>query len=765
MYKSISTKANFVIGTAAVALLAGMAAAPATAQDGAPPPPAQPRVSSSFAMEEIVVTAQRREESLQDVALAISAVSEGTLEAQNVQDVEDYFALVPNVSFKSNGSRDRKDLSIRGISNLLNPYADVRQGTYGFYIDEFNVAPGTSNPQLADLQRIEVLRGPQGTYFGRNSVGGAINIITNKPSQEFEGEVGLGYSSFDTWEGHAVLNVPVVQDVLAVRASGQFATSDGNITNINAIGGGNDSEYYNGRVQARLTPTDRLTWDFTYSYSDETNGMRAGVPTGFLTNTWRAVYYGASGQGPNDPIDITDPDGVGFYPENDDEVNFNRPQEVGSQYDFVSTRAQYDFDTFSVVGILGNITAEIFNYGDVDGGSPDFFYEDLLLQRESTSGELRVQSLGAQTFEWSVGVTAGKDEGSNDQSTFHGADSPLCDSCEGLEVTGADSESESKYWAVFGEATYHFSDQFAAMVGGRYSYEKLSNVSETRSNEQLTGTNDRSASFKDFSPKFTLTYTPQDDVLVYATVSRGFKSGGTQTSGSEQLRDEFDPEVLWNYELGTKFELFDKRLRFDITAFYMDWQDVQQTIRFQFIDPNTGLLRGVSGVANAASAESYGVELSFDARVTPQFMLSGQVGYNKATFTDYPNALIDGGEIDVSGEDLPNAPRWTASAQAQYYLPITAVYDGYVRAEYKFRDEVLSDDYAYRYNYYPFISPSYHTFNLRLGVESEAVRTEVYVENLFDEEYFPNVYQKAFYSGVQVEPSVRRWGVRASYKF
>jgi iron complex outermembrane receptor protein len=236
-------------------------AAPAQSQEVAAP--------AERTIDEVVVTAQRRSESIQDVPIAITAVGAETLENQNVKGVEDYFALTPNVSFRSDGSRDRKDLSMRGISNQLNPYSNVRQATYAFYIDEFNVVAGTSNPQIVDLERIEVLRGPQGTYFGRNAVGGAINVITKKPDNLWYGEIGLEYSSFDTRGGHGVINVPVIDGVLALRASGQIETSDGWIKNINPIGGGNDYDYVTGRVQARFTPNDRLTWDFAYSYSDE----------------------------------------------------------------------------------------------------------------------------------------------------------------------------------------------------------------------------------------------------------------------------------------------------------------------------------------------------------------------------------------------------------------------------------------------------------------------------------------------------------------
>ncbi|TKD50745.1 TonB-dependent receptor [Sphingomonas baiyangensis] len=746
------------LATPAIAQEAGPAAETATAAE-APPQDAQEAAAG-----EIIVTAQRREQSIQDVPIAITAITAEALQENNVQSVEDFFALTPNVSFQSNGSRDRKDLAIRGISNQLNPYADVRQATYAFYIDEFNVASGTSNPQIVDLERIEVLRGPQGTYFGRNSVGGAINVVTKKPNDEFEGFVDLGYSSFDTYRAEGAVNVPVVEGLLALRASGKYEKSDGFIKNINAIGGGNDSEYYTYRIQGRLTPTDNLTLDVTYNYSDEVVGMRNGVPTGFVTRTWASVYYGrAAGL-------IGNPDGVGFYPENDDRVNFNRPQRVGGKFEYLSGRAVWEIGDVSVTAVGGHLTATVFNYGDVDGGSPDFFYEDLFLQRESTSGELRVQSTGTNFFDWSVGITAGRDTGVSDQSTFHGADSPLCPAstggdCEGLEVTGADGRSSSDYWAVFGQGTFNLTDRLAATFGIRYSRETVQNDSVTRSNTILTGVNDRQAKFEDVSPKFTLSYQANPDWLIFATAARGFKSGGTQTSNNVNLLNEFQPETLWNYEAGTKFELFDKKLRVDVTAFYMDWKDVQQTIRFQFIDPATGLLRGVSGIANAAAAESYGLEASFDARLTPQFTFSGQLGWNKTQFLDYPNALIDGVVIDVTGEQLVNAPEWTFGAQAQYNVPITGDFEGFARAEWSFRDTMVSNPYAYLYPVFPFISPSYHNVNLRIGVEDDRFRATVFVENVFDEQFYANAYEKAFYSGVQVEPSTRVFGATLGYKF
>lgn len=733
-----------------------LAAAPAAAQDSA---------AEANASTDIVVTAQRRNESIQDVPIAITAIGAQQLKEQNVQGIDDVFAMAPNVSFQSNGSRDRKDLAIRGISNQLDPYSPVRQSSYAFYIDEFSVAAGTSNPQIVDLERIEVLRGPQGTYFGRNAVGGAINVITKKPVDRFEGEINLGYSSFDTKHVDGVLNVPVVPGLLAVRASGMYEKTDGYIRNVNAIGGGNDGRYYSGRIEARLTPADGLTWDFTYSNSNEKTGMRNGVPTGFVTRTWASTYYKTTAGL------IGDEDGVGFFPQNDDEVNFDREQQVGTRFHFYSTRAAWDLGPVQLTGILGHLEATTYNYGDVDGGSHDYFYEDLNLKRKSTSGELRMQSTGSHFLDWSLGLMVGKDTGVMRQSTFHGAESPICPAayngnCEGLEATGNDADASSRYFAAFAQGTFNFTDTLSLVAGVRYSWEKTANDGVRRSNGIVNSTNDRSAAFEDVSPRFTLTYKPQPGLMIYATASRGFKAGGTQASGSTVLANSYKPETLWNYELGTKFDLFDGRVRFDLTGFYMDWKDVQQNIRFQSIV--NGSLVSVTGIANAASARSYGVEGSFNATLLRGWTLGGQVGYNNARFRDYEGALIDGTVLDLSGEKLTNAPTWTLGAQTQYRAPVFADFDGFVRAEWNYRAATISNPYYYLYKNVagePFLAPSYHNVNARIGIDNDRMRLEFYVENLFDAHYYNSAYEKAFYSGVQVEPSFRNFGVTAGYKF
>jgi iron complex outermembrane recepter protein len=746
--------AHCLVGT----VLGGLMAASASAQTEAAPAideSAPLAEETGAAGEDIIVTAQRRAESIQDVPIAISAVSGETMDRTNVRGIEEIVARAPNVTFTSSGSRDRKEISIRGVGNLLDPYTVTRPATYAFYIDEFNVVVGTNNPNILDLERFEVLRGPQGTYFGRNSIGGAFNVSTRKPTDEWYAEFNAGYSSFDTKRGSAIVNIPVAPGILALRASGLIESSDGNIRNIHPAGGGNGSNYKSGRVVARFTPLPNLTSDTTFSYSRERTGMRGGVPTGFLTATWRNVYYGGR-------PGLADPDGVGFYPENDSRVNFNSPMSVGTDFWYLSNRTAYDFDTFSIVAVGGYLESEVFGFGDVDGSSRDYFTEDQFIERSSKSIEIRAQSSGNRQFEWSIGANIGKDSGDQTQVTRFGTGG-LFGRPAGFRISDVVQSGSVKYKAVFGQGTFHVTDQLALTAGGRYSHEDHEMRQIRFSNQVLTDNVDRDISFKNFSPMATITFEPSKDAMIYAKVARGFKSGGLQTA-QLLLRESFDPETLWNYEAGFKFEAFDRRLRADVSAFYVDWKGVQQAARFQFVDAG-GVLRSVNGIDNAESAESYGIDGSADFRVNRNFTLSARVGWLKSRFTSFPNALIDGLTIDISDKPLLYAPRWTLGGDAEYRVPVQGETEVFARAEWNYRSSIYSNVFVYRYETYPFISPSYHHVNLRLGVENETFRLVAYVENALNEKYFNNSYEKAFYSGVQVEPSVRRFGISGTYKF
>ncbi len=724
--------ASGCLGLAAMLLAGGEAGA----QQSGDTPRAEAQI------EQIVVTARRREESLQDVPISISAFSSDSIESNMIGGVDEYLSRAPNVSFTSSGARDRKEFSMRGVTS------QEGGGAFGMYIDGFNVVEGTRNPAVMDLQRIEVLRGPQGTYFGRNAVGGAINITTMKPQQDWFAEFGLKLGRYSTYELDGVLNAPLIDDTLAVRAAVKYHESDGYIENINPTGGGNDSEYKYGRLSLRYTPVDNLTVDLIGAWSHESVGMREGVPTGVMSR------FAASLFGP-----VADPDGVGFFPQNTNRVNFDRPQEVGTEYYYVMANVNYDFDAFTLTSITGYLSSDQFLLGDIDGSSWDYFYETVPVWNNSTSQEFRLQSTGTNTVDWTVGAILSRDRDGVDQYTWVG-DAEIFGLPSGFQISASLGNNETISKAVFGEVVWHVNDRLDLLLGMRYTDEDL-DVSETKlaAGGALDYAVTDSTTFDDFSPKVSVSYDVTADMSVYGSIAKGFKAGGVQIgSGFEDT--SYAPETLWSYEVGFKSELFDNRAQLNAALFYADWTDMQVPFAVADVDSEGNIIFNV-GIQNAAEARNYGLEAEFRALLTDSLTVGLGVGYLDAQFEKFESAFIDGENVDLSGQVTPNSPKWTLNGDAQYDFPVGS-YDGFTRLEWYYRDDTLPNLTALvrQEEGFPFVVPSYHHVNLRAGVKNERYSLVAYVENLFDEVYFTNAYQKAFVSGLNVVPSYQTWGIK-----
>lgn len=732
-------------------LLANAAILAATTTTGA-------LAESSGAMEEIVVTAQQREQNIQDVPISMSTLSGEEIDKNRLSGVSDYISKTPNASYTSSGARSRRDISIRGITNFTG--GTLRTSTFGFYVDGFNVAGSSVNPPIMDVERIEILRGPQATYFGRNALGGGINVTSKKPRHELTGSLMADYSRYDTMDVEGVLNIPMINNVLAARINVKDYSTDGNIENINPQGGGNDADYEYVKASVLYTPSDDLSVLLTGSYADEVVGMREGVPSGvfstFAGETLYASFPDRDGDGKADP----DPDGVGFYPENQDKVNFNSPQEVGTDFKYLVARVDYDFSGMRFTSITGYIESDFFLQGDIDGGSGDYFNEFRTIPRESFSQEFRLQSTGGGIVTWNLGAIYAEDKASIDNKTFVGSAQPF-GLPDGFLIDSEESDEEAESWAVFGQIDYMVTDRITVAVGGRYSEETKKAEIEGFGGAVVTRLKSEDT-FTDFSPKLSVNYHPTDNVTLYGTATKGFKSGGVQISplpGSES----YDPETLWNYELGLKSELFDRRLRLNAAIFYMDWEDLQASFQESGLDADGNFII-FGGIDNAEEAESQGVELSGTALITDNLVVNFNVGYLDAKYKDFV-ALIDGANRRLDGKTIPNSPKWTASADVEYAFNLTPDLRGYVRGEWTYRDEIRSSTAALIQSGFPWEVPSYDFVNLRFGIEHNNYSVVAYVENAFDEEYYTNAYQKAFMSGLHIEPSVRRYGVRVKYFF
>lgn len=735
------------IGKALVALSLGGTAGLASAQQ-------------DLRIEEVVVTAQQREQSLQEVPISISAFTSDAIEKNMFSDVGEYVTRTPNASFTSNGARSRRSISIRGVTNFLVSSSALRTATFGFYVDGFNVAGSSINPPIMDIERIEVLRGPQATYFGRNALGGGINITSKKPDNEFAGSVTVDYSRFDTLDTEAVVNIPLIEDVLAARINAKRFDTDGYIENINPQGGGNDATYDYFKVSLRYTPTDDLTIDLTGSIADEEVGMREGVPSGvfstFAGDVLFASFPDRDGDGRADP----DPDGVGFYPSNRNKVNFNSPQNVGTDFEYLVARVDYEFSDLLFTSITGYMESDFFLQGDIDGGSGDYFNEFRTIPRDSFSQELRLQNTGEGKWVWNLGLLYAKDNGAVDNKTFVGAEEPF-GLPDGSLIDSEDSKEEAENWAIFGQVDYDLTEKLTVSVGGRYSEEtKEANIRGFSG--ALETTLSVEDTFTDFSPRLALNYALQDNISLYGTISKGYKSGGVQISpfpGAES----FDPETLWNYEVGMKSDLFDNRLRLNLALFYMDWEDLQTAFQQAGLDEN-GDFTLFGGIDNAEQATSTGVELTATALVSENLVINFTAGYLDAEYDEF-TAFIDGENRVLDGETVPNSPEWTFSADAEYGFNLSPSLDGYVRVEWSYRDEIESSTSALIQSGFPWQVPSYDFVNMRAGIEHDKFKLVAYVDNLFDSKYFTNAYQKAFSGGLHIEPSFRTYGMRLTYNF
>ncbi len=664
------------------------------------------------------------------------------------------------MSFTTEGTRDRKELSLRGISDQLSPDNNIKEGSFGFYIDEFNVAQGTSNPEIVDIDRIEVLRGPQGTYFGRNAVGGAINITTKQPTNDFFAEASAQYSTFDTIDRHAIINLPVIDNLLAVRIVGREETSDGNIKNINPIGGGNDSRYAYGKIIVRFTPNEAWTIDTTGTGSYETVGMRNGVPSGVLGDFSASVLYSGP---PYNGHAI--PDGVGFYPNNTSRVNFNRPQNDGDRFNYVSNRIHFSGDRFTVTNVVGYLYSNEFEGGDIDGSSLDLWYEEESIKRTSLSEELRVQSIpGAdRAIDWTGGIYYGHDSGHATQYTFAGAQNPFALPL-GYEVTSSLGDSADISTAVFGEGVWHISPALSLTVGARYTHEKVDNDGYNTSGVEIVNYVNGDATFNNFSPRVSLLYVASSEVNLYGTISRGFKAGGVEAqpvlAGGNQV---YKPETLTNYEFGVKSESTDKRLRLDADVFYMDWKDIQAD--YAIGEQANGGVAFITGVANAAKARSYGFETEAQALVLPGFVVGAGAGFDRAYYVDYPDAQTGvGTQGNLSGATLPNSPKWTLHANGQYTRNLTADVSGFARLEWYMRGGIVPDQNSEFHTGFPWDVPSFNVWNFRTGFDWNHWAVTGFVENLLDKKYYTNAYEKAFVTGMFVEPSYRSFGIRVTLR-
>lgn len=613
---------------------------------GAVPAAAQEDVTTARAgageIGEIIVSARRRDETLQNTPLAITALAPSQLESKATLNIGDLMGAAPNVLIThQNTGASAANVSIRGLA-----FADVDksfESTIGMVVD--GVFIGTSTGAFLDffdIESIEVLRGPQGTLFGRNTIGGVINIQRTRPTGEWGGRFEASYGRFDTLAARAVVNVPVVSDVLAAKFFYFHNESDGyyrhGITGAR-VGGSNNENF---GAAFLFTPTDNfdalLTLEKQVQSFDPVNSSRS--KTGELF-----CLFAPPGQcnrdGTGDLYTVFTEKGTSDYeaPAATLEMNLN-------------------LDGVQLTSITGYRESDEDQRQDLDATTADLYLSHRVQNFRQFSQEVRASGDVVAGLDYVVGAFFYDHKYTLDQKTrFMGAVDPAANQ---LTV------GKSKSFALFGDFNWAFADQWRLSFGGRWTRDKKHN--QLRLGDVQFP--EASYSGSKFTPKLGVDYRPTDDVMIYAGWSRGYRSGGFSGRGLSEYSSTtpYGPETVDSFEIGFKSSWFDRRLQLNVAAFYADYRDMQQNTTI----PTAGGLGNETIVTNVGGATIKGIEADLTARLTDELTISGSVGLLDSGFKNFVSqgaisALAPGlRTIDYSNVNMIYAPKVTAAINAEY---------------------------------------------------------------------------------------------------
>jgi iron complex outermembrane receptor protein len=667
---SIGARAAFWASASALVILAAASAAAA-----APAP--------DTGNAQVTVTAERRVTKLQDTPVAETVMTTKTIEANRVVSLLDVAITVPNLTY-TQFSTQESYFSIRGT--LINNNAAGWDDAVATFVDDVpTTGLGDVNPDLFDLASVEVLRGPQGTLFGRNATGGAVIIRTQPPSFTFNGKVEATYGSYNLAEVRGLVTGPL-SDTLAGKLVVDFNHQDPYINNVVLHDKTNGTDLADVRGQLLWRPNDKLNVLFSADYLHDWSG---GYPTRLLANFRPALF-------PN----------LSYSP-----YDTNQAINGFQHRDLAGLAARVTYDTH--VGTLTSITG----YRYVDGKFPNDIIGDPqdqlptvgIVHDTQVSEEIRLASPGDQRLTWVAGVFAlhsDKHEGGpigfffnpNTVAGLFSADNNYTQNS--IQKVGTDS------FALFGEANYAFAPMLKLTVGARASIERKAGTSVVtytlNDPANLPPANSSySHTWSSVTPKVTLTFQPNSHFMVYATAAEGFKSGGYDLSGSAALcpnpplpgppcvpttlvnaalAKPFNQETVWNYEIGEKLTALDDRLVFDTAVFDDEYQNLQtsQLVVINGIPiPQTG---------NAGNARVAGVEIESQLIATDWLTLGATYAYMDAHFTS-------SGQTFPKGSRIPYAPQNQVHLSADVHFPLSDNAGSIaVGADYTYHSKVFFDN-------------------------------------------------------------------------
>lgn len=621
-------------------------------------------------VEEITVTAQRRDQNLQEVPVAVSAFGMEDMSRLQMDQVKDVAASVPNMqtyTVTANGAA--MQLFMRG-AGVQNPGFNASESPVGIYVDDVYFGRlATANVDLADIERTEVLRGPQGTLYGRNTISGAVKFITRTPGDEVYGDASVGYGNYETRKLTAALGGPILEGKLAGSIAALNHERDDGWIKRGTVGGRDLGEYENNAVRGKLHwyGSDNFDAQFSITYIDAENDGYNGIP------------YGPSGQfpasNPGRPLE-------GFY-----KTLVTAENEGFGDTDQLNTSLTLSWD-------FGGVTLKsITGYSDIDdefgfdltgGGSeltggafPAPFFVDSDSNNKTISQEF---NLSGEAFDgavdWIGGVFFLNEDGDQFYNPGRGGPTPIFE----------DVDTETDSYAIYGDATWNLTDRFAVVAGARWSRDEKDYTNNCTGFCNIgfvpTGdwTVDLDEDFDEFTGRLVLEYQLLDNMLAYAGVSQGYQAGGFQTlclGNPDCASVIYDNQTVTSWEGGIKSDFFDETVRLNVALWYAQYDDIQQTVVAEEIN--------AFPVANAGDADVLGLDI--EAFWSPNEYL------NTFAVIGLADEDLDGStEAAVNSDELPGIPDWTARVGFDFTYP-TGLLDSWdftVGADVVYSDEYLS---------------------------------------------------------------------------
>ena len=703
-------------------------------------------------LEEIIVTATRRAERIQDIPESISAFDDKAIASRGMQQLDDYAKYVPGLSL---GIREPGGTTIvfRGVTPAGAEFGAVASA--GLYLDEQPITLGGRNPdpRLIDIERLEALRGPQGTLYGASSQSGTLRVITNKPNPEAfdawtEGLVSQTHSGDPSYDLSGMVNIPLVSDKLAVRFVGFTAEDGGFIDNVLAPSQGGtftNSANVDENVNSARTTGGRaaLRWDINDAVSATVSALFQDLST--------------DGHGDVNPGIAGDLQQVRFNDENLDDnwyqlaLTLTAALPIGDavfaasyfnrdfRYEADATDYEFAFNQLSI-----NYDTVAYDFGGDPRG-----YATNHEKTQITTFEARLASPAASDSRWAWlgGVFYSRDTGKSSFNSYvQGyADTPSFASFAAYDLAPTDIwflgryDTELDEFAIFGELSYDLTEKFTITAGGRwFDYTRRFTQHQEQPQGLATLDGQQETSENGTVGKFNVTYRFDPDHLVYFTYSEGFRVGGNNPLRPDSLLPEvYSSDTLHNYEIGAKTEWLDHRVRVNLAAYFMQWDNF--SVQIEDPQPNVFQL----GFVNFPSADITGVEGDFAVQISEHWSLDGSASWNNAeisqtaTFTVTDSDGVSYPFTVEKGQRLPLTPDWTAALGIEYRSGRNVMNgEPFARFDYAYVGNSVNSLENFSSSSFTspvYEQPSYQTGDFRVGLESDAWTASLFVDNLWDE--------------------------------